>query len=192
MARMTRERAARGRPSRTAVMLLVAALALACAVWTGGSWYASAHDEQAAFARTRDAALRAGEQAVQNMNTLDYGDLARGLDVWERSATGDLLGELKGSRTQFEQQVRDARTATTAKVLSGAVTELDERAGRARVMVAIRITVVTADKKSTTKDSRMLGELTRTSAGWKLSRLGQAPVGDAPTPSTGPSTPSGS
>ncbi|MBD0747798.1 hypothetical protein [Streptomyces sp. CBMA152] len=176
------------RLSLTAVALLAAALAMAFAVWTGGSWYASAHDEQAAFARTRDAALQAGERAVQNMNTLDYGDLTRGLDAWEQSATGDLLNELKGSRTQFEQQVRDAKTATTAKVLSGAVTELDERAGRARVMVAIRITVVTADKKISTKDSRMLAELTRTPEGWKLSRLGQAPVGDA----TAPSTPSGS
>lgn len=194
MARMTA--AVRRRPSRTAATGLAAALACAFAVWTGGSWYAVAHDERAAFARTRDEVLQAGEQGVQNMNTLDHGDLAHGLDLWEESATGDLLKELKDSRKQFERQVESAGTTTTAKVVSGAVTELDERAGRARVMVAIRITVVAADHASSTKDSRMLGELTRTPAGWKLSRLGQAPVGDAAgpsaTPSAGPPTPSGS
>ncbi|WP_373298580.1 hypothetical protein [Streptomyces melanogenes] len=187
---------ARRRPSRTAATGLAAALACAFAVWTGGSWYAVARDERAAFARTRDEVLQAGEQGVQNMNTLDHGDLAHGLDLWEESATGDLLKELKDSRKQFERQVESAGTTTTAKVLSGAVTELDERAGRARVMVAIRITVVAADRKSNTKDSRMLGELSRTPAGWKLSRLGQAPVGDAPAPTANPSagtpTPSGS
>ncbi|MEU4350593.1 hypothetical protein [Streptomyces sp. NPDC023838] len=192
--------AGRRRPSRTAATGLAAALACAFAVWTGGSWYAVAHDERAAFARTRDEVLQAGEQGVQNMNTLDHGDLTHGLDLWEESATGDLLKELKDSRKQFEQQVDSAGTTTTAKVLSGAVTELDERAGRARVMVALRITVVAADHKSNTKDSRMIGELTRTPAGWKLSRLGQAPVGDAAAPSAAPSalppagtpTPSGS
>ncbi|OAR23092.1 hypothetical protein A8W25_26615 [Streptomyces sp. ERV7] len=191
---------ARRRPSPTATTGLAAALACAFAVWTGGSWYAVAHDERGAFARTRDEVLQAGEQGVQNMNTLDHGDLAHGLDLWEESATGDLLKELRDSRKQFEQQVASAGTTTTAKVLSGAVTELDERAGRARVMVATRITVVAADHRSSTKDSRMLGELTRTPEGWKLSGLGQAPVGDAgpapspagtPTPAATP-TPSGS
>ncbi|MFD9790979.1 hypothetical protein ACFWXK_08510 [Streptomyces sp. NPDC059070] len=193
----------RGRPSWTAVTLLTAASALGCAVWTGGSWYAAAHDERAAFAAARDEVLQAGEQGVQNMNTLDQGDLAHGLDLWEESATGDLLKELKDSRTRFEQQVRAAGTTTTAEVLSGAVTELDERAGRARVMVALRITVVAPDRTSAkggastskgsagdgsgTKDSRMLGELTRTPEGWKLSRLGQAPVGDAVAPTPAPS-----
>ncbi|WP_329402529.1 hypothetical protein [Streptomyces melanogenes] len=190
MARLTA--AARRRPSGTAATGLAAALACAFAVWTGGSWYAVAHDERAAFARTRDEVLQAGEQGVQNMNTLDHADLAHGLDLWEESATGDLLKELKDSRKQFARQVESAGTTTTAKVLSGAVTELDERAGRARVMVALRITVVAADRRSNTKDSRMLGELTRTPAGWKLSRLGQAPVGDAPAPASGTPTPSGS
>lgn len=198
MARRTS--AARGRPPLTAAAGLAAALACAFAVWTGSSWYAEAHDERAAFSRTRDEVLQAGEQGVQNMSTLDHADLAHGLDLWEESATGDLLKELKDSRKQFAQQVEKAGTTTTAKVLSGAVTELDERAGRARVMVATRVTVVTADRRTSTKDSRMLGELTRTPQGWKLSRLGQAPVGDAAAPSAVPSatppagtpTPSGS
>lgn len=76
--------------------------------------------------------------------------------------------------------MKQAETVSTARVLSGAVTELDDRAGRARVLVALRVTVRAADGTRTDKDSRMLGELTRTDGRWKLSALGQAPVGGAP------------
>jgi Mce-associated membrane protein len=167
----------------------VAAAAVAAA-WTGWDWYSAAHDDDAAFARTRDTVLAAGEQAVQNMNTLDHAHLAQGLDVWEASTTGDLHTQLVQGRADFEKQVRQAQTVSTAKVLSGAVTELDDRTGRAGVMVALRITVQAPKAKPAVKESRLLGELTRTSAGWKLSELGQAPMGDsAPATSAPAATP---
>ena len=171
------ERAA-GRPllAVAAVLALVAAVA---AAWTGWSWYGAAHDGDAAFARARDTALAAGEQAVQNMNTLDHDDLAHGLDVWEGSTTGDLHSQLVQGRDDFVKQVQLAQTDSTAKVLSGAVTELDTRAGKASVMVALQITVQAPKSKPSVKESRLLGELTRTPAGWKLSALGQAPMGDS-------------
>jgi Mce-associated membrane protein len=157
---------------------LVLAAAVA-AVWTGWSWYAAAHDDNAAFARTRDTVLSAGEQAVQNMNTLDHADIGHGLDVWESSSTGDLHTQLVQGRADFEKQVQQAQTVTTAKVLSGAVTELDTRTGKASVMVALRITVEAPKSKPSVKESRMLGELTRTAAGWKLSELAEAPLGES-------------
>ncbi|MEU6820853.1 hypothetical protein ABZ921_09505 [Streptomyces atriruber] len=157
-----------------------AAFALGFAGWTGSSWYVAAHDDSARFAETRDDVLAAGEQAALNMNTLDHRDLEHGLDAWEESATGNLLTELRKGRAEFEKQVRTARTVTTAEVLSGAVTELDEREGRAGVLIAMRITVDPPKKKPSTKESRLLGELTRTPGGWKLSGLGQAPAGEAP------------
>ncbi|WP_409061857.1 hypothetical protein [Streptomyces sp. SYP-A7185] len=158
-----------------------AALALGLAGWTGSSWYAAAHDDSARFATTRDEVLAAGEQAALNLNTLDHRDLTDGLDTWEQSATGSLLDELRKGRSEFEKQVRTARTVTTAEVLSAAVTELDEREGRAGVLLAMRITVDPPKKKPTSKESRLLAELTRTAGGWKLSGLGQAPAGQAPT-----------
>ena len=45
------------------------------------------------------------------------------------------------------------------------------------MLVALRVTVKADDGAKTDKDSRMLGELTRTDGRWKLSALGQAPVG---------------
>ncbi|MFF2507047.1 hypothetical protein ACFVTY_27275 [Streptomyces sp. NPDC058067] len=163
--------------------LLVAALALLLvaggfAARSGVSWYRAAHDDSAAYAVERDNALSAGEQSVQNLNTLDHNSLERGLDLWESSTTGELHSQLVAGRAKFEEQVRQAKTVSTAKVLSGAVTELDDRAGRARVLIALRVTVRAPGGEASDKDSRMLGELTRTEGHWKLSALGQAPVGD--------------
>ncbi len=158
-------------------------LAAVCALWSGWSWYAAAHDGSAAYARARDQVLAAGEQAVQNLNTLDHADLTHGLDLWEGSTTGDLHTQLVQGRADFEKQVQQAQTVSTARVLSGAVTELDDRAGRASVMIALRITVQAPKSAPAAKESRMLGELTRTPDGWKLSALGQAPTGDSATPS---------
>ncbi|WUH93860.1 hypothetical protein OG900_29590 [Streptomyces sp. NBC_00433] len=174
----------RRRPLLAVALTLVVAAALAAAL-TGWSWYSAAHDGDTAFARDRDTVLAAGEQAVQNLNTLDHGDLDHGLDIWEDSTTGDLHTQLTQGRADFAKQVQQARTVSTAKVLSGAVTELDTRTGKASVMVALRITVRAPEAKPAVKESRMLGELTRTADGWKLSALGQAPTGDsAPAPAT--------
>ncbi|MEV6104152.1 hypothetical protein AB0M28_05460 [Streptomyces sp. NPDC051940] len=167
------------RPRLTQLAAALLAVAVALALWAGMSWSAAANDEDAAYARARDAAMEAGEQGVVNLNTLDYRDVATGLAGWRESATGELLQQLDKGRAEFEKQVREAKTTTSAKVLAAALTELDERAGKARIVVAVRITVDTADGKPQAKESRMLGELTRTADGWKLSALGQAPVGDA-------------
>ncbi|WP_435599896.1 hypothetical protein [Streptomyces sp. C10-9-1] len=157
--------------------LALAATAAAAACWGGWSWYAAAHDDAAAFAHTREEVLAAGRQTVRNLNTLDHRDLRRGLDGWEDSATGDLHDQLTDGRAAFEKQIREAGTVTEASVLSAAVTELDERAGKARVLVALRITVTAPEGEPVRKESRMLAALTRTPGGWKLSALGQAPVG---------------
>lgn len=166
----------RGNPVLTAAVALTV-LAAGAAGWTGWSWYAAAHDGAAASGHLRDQVLADGEQAVQNLNTLDYRTVDQGLDTWQSSTTGDLRSQFAQGRSQFEQQVKQAQTVTTAKILSGAVTELDGRAGRASIMVAVRITVTAPKAAPSTKDSRMVADLTRTAAGWKLSALGQAPAG---------------
>ncbi|WP_438270923.1 nuclear transport factor 2 family protein [Streptomyces anulatus] len=159
------------------VALALAVCAAGAAGWGGWLRYEATHDEAAAFARTRDDALAAGEQAVQNMNTLDHRSLEKGLDSWEQSTTGDLHSQLVDGRDAFAEQIAEAKTVSTAEVLSGAVTELDQRAGRAGVMVALRVTVTAPKGEPAVKESRLLGSLTRTAGGWKLSALGQAPVG---------------
>lgn len=173
---MARVRTTRNPLVVAAIVLTVAAAG--AAGWGGWSRYDAAHDGSAAYAEARDAALAAGEQAVQNMNTLDHAQVEKGLDRWEDSTTGDLHRQLVDGRDAFVKQIEAARTVSTARILSGAVTELDERAGKAGVMVALRVTVTAPEGKPAVKESRMLGQLTRTSERWKLSALGQAPVGN--------------
>jgi Mce-associated membrane protein len=169
------------RPRISDPVLLVAAVLVvvagAFAAYFGWSWYDAAHDDALAYSRARDAVLRAGEQGVQNMNTLDYRKVDQGLTSWEDSSTGALHEELVQGRAQFTSQVQLAKTVTTAKILDGAVTELDDRTGKAGVIVAVQITVTPPTGTPTTKQSRMRAQLTRTPSGWKLSALGQAPVG---------------
>lgn len=174
---MARVRTTRNPLVAAAIVLTVAAAG--AAGWGGWSRYDAAHDDSAAYAQARDDALAAGEQAVQNMNTLDHKELDQGLDSWEDSTTGDLHEQLIDGRDAFVEQIEAVKTVSTAEILSGAVTELDDRAGRAGVMVALRVTVTAPEGKPAVKESRMLGQLTRTSEGWKLSALGQAPVGNA-------------
>lgn len=163
---------------RAVVLLLVLLLgAGAFAGWSGAAWHAAVNDEETAFAQSRDAALAAAKQAVQNMHTLDHREVSAGLDSWEDSATGPLLDQLTEGRDLFEEQIRQAETVTTATVLGGAVTRLDQREGSASVMVALRITVQAPDEQPAVKESRMLAEMIHTDEGWKLGELEQAPIG---------------
>jgi Mce-associated membrane protein len=167
-----------GDPLRASAWMLVV-LAAGFAAWSGWSWYQASQAGPPPAAQVRDQALQAGEQAVQNFNTLDYRTVGQGLRLWEQSSTGTLNREITAGAAQFERQVKQARTVTTAKVLDGALTSLNVRAGTATIMVAVQITVTPPHGTPTVKQNRLLGTLTRTSAGWKLSALGQAPVGSA-------------
>ena len=161
----------------TAVVLLV--LAAGFAAWSGWSWYSAAQSGPPAAAQLRDQVLQAGEQAVLNFNTLDYRTVAQGLRLWEQSSTGTLRGEVTAGAARFEQQIRQARTVTTARILDAALTSLNSRAGSATIIAAVQITVKPPSGTATVKQSRLAGTLTRTPAGWKLSALSQVPVGAA-------------
>jgi Mce-associated membrane protein len=164
--------------------LVLAVLAAGFAGWSGWSWYHASGPSSAA--QLRDQVLQAGEQAVENFNTLDYRNVAAGLALWEQSSTGPLRAEIIAGRGQFTQQIKQTQTITTARILDGALTALNTRAGTASLMVAVQITVTPAHGSPVSKQSRLLGTLTSTPSGWKLSALGQVPVGAA-SPSSGKS-----
>ena len=162
-----------------ATAVVLAALAALFAAWSGWSWYRASAAGPPPGVQLRDQALQAGEQAVQNFNTLDYRKVAAGLALWEQSSTGPLHTEISTGRAQFERQIKQTKTITTARVLDGALTALNPRAGTASIIVAVQITVTPASGSPVTKQSRLAGTLTKTSSGWKLSQLGQVPVGAA-------------
>jgi Mce-associated membrane protein len=150
---------------------VLAAAAAACAAWFGWSWYASAHSAGLADARARDAVLQDAEQAVLNFNTLDYRKAAPGLQLWLDSSTGALHSQLAGSLKQEVTLVQGRKTVTSARILDGAVTQLDAGAGTASVMVAVDVTVTPVKGSPFSERESEVGQLARTASGWKLSAL---------------------
>jgi len=154
----------------TAAAVLLAAVAFS--VVAGLSWLSA--PRTLAGTQNRDQALRAGEQAVINFNTLDYRTVAAGLRLWEQSSTGALRAQIAAGSAAFERQIRQAQTITSARLLDAALTTLT--AGSATIIVAMQITVTPAHGAPNTKQNRLEGTLTRTPSGWKLSALSQVPV----------------
>lgn len=153
------------------------AIAIVFAAWAGASWLTAPH--AAAGATTRDQALREGEQAVLNFNTLSYRAVKSGVQLWEQSSTGALHSQIATGQSAFEQQIEQAKSITTARILDAALTALNARAGTASIIVALQITVTPEHGAAATKQSRQEGVLTMTPSGWKLSSLEQVPVGAA-------------
>lgn len=159
------------------VALAITVAAAVVAAWFGWSYYSASGDDSLAYASERDRVLAAADQAIVNLNTLDHRNVAGGLKVWQDSATAQLYDSIVQGRAQLERDVAKARTTSTAKILESGLTELDTRAGKAAVAAAIRVTVTGPDGKPAARTSRLLGQLTKTSTGWKLSALGLAPTG---------------
>ena len=176
------------RSSLLAVMSALAAASVACAGWFGWSWYHAAHSSSLAYARTRDVVQQAAEQAVLNLNTLDYRSPAQGLRLWLASSTGSLHSQFSQNLQQETALIAQRKTITTAQILDVAVTQLDPNAGTASVMAAVNVTVAESGKQPFTEHESELAQLTRTASGWKLSALGYPAGTSGASPSASPSS----
>jgi Mce-associated membrane protein len=164
--------AATKRPDTLRRVLTVAvALAALVAVVSGVLWVLTLTSSSLALARDRDAVLVDARQAAINLNTLDYRNVNAGLDLWQQSSTGAVLAEFQQNRDQYAKLVQDSKRTTVATVPDAAVTELDEHAGVARVLVAVDVTVTPDGQPSAVTRQRLQMEMTRTPEGWKVSKL---------------------
>ncbi|RCW46787.1 Mce-associated membrane protein [Halopolyspora algeriensis] len=171
------------RARRSRVALLVAALLLAASAGSAGvSWAMAESDESIDLAVAREQALQDGRQAIINFNTLDHRNLKEGLDRWERSSTGALHEQVKRGRQANAERIKKAKTSTTARVLDAALTELNTRAGKARMIAVVKVTVRKKGEKPADKRSRYKAELTRVDGTWKLSSLGAVGTGSPAAP----------
>jgi Mce-associated membrane protein len=172
-----------------AVAAILALVAAGCAAWFGSSWYRAAHSGSLADSRTRDAVLQAAEQGVLNFNTLNYHHAAQGLELWLSSSTGTLHTQLAQSLQEETQLVEQRKTITTARILDGAVTQMDTAGGTASFMVAVDVTVTPASGSPFTESESEVGQLNDTASGWKLSALGYPSGSASPSASPSPSAP---
>jgi Mce-associated membrane protein len=165
-------------PVVTLVLLAVSLVAcLVTGAFWGVSWALAANSSSADYAEARDAALRDGQSAIINFNTLDYRDVDRGLQRWEDNSTGALRDEVRQGRQNYATQIVQAKSNTTARVLDAGIVELDERAGKARMIAVVQVTVTIDGQQPTNKQDRYQAELTREGDKWKLNGLGIVPVG---------------
>jgi len=167
-------------PSKLPRVLLTAAVALlvaaaAVAGWFGVAWFSAANDDSLAYSRTRDEVNRVGQAAVVTMNTLDYRKVDQGLADWESATTGTLHNEIVKDKKSSRDAIVQAESVTRATVLSSAVSELDDRAGQASVLVALKVNVTVKGQQPADKYMRLAGKLQRTEDGWKLYEIGQVP-----------------
>jgi Mce-associated membrane protein len=153
------------------ILTVAVGLAALAAVVLGALWVLTLTSSSLALARDRDAVLVDARQAAINLNTLDYRNVDAGLDLWQQSSTGAVLAEFQQNRDQYAKLVRDSKRTTVATVPDAAVTELDEHAGVARVLVAVDVTVTPEGQRSAVTRQRLQMEMTHTPDGWKVSKL---------------------
>jgi Mce-associated membrane protein len=168
-----------GGPLRTATFAVgvLAVVAFAAVGWFGLSWYRAAHDEPLVLGMARDAVLQDAQQATINLNTLDYRRVQEGLALWEQSATGSVLDDVRANRDTYARAITEAKTTTTASVPGSAVAEFNERAGTARVLVGVDVTSQREQGDASCVRRRMQLEMRRDGTAWKVDRL--VPVGAA-------------
>jgi Mce-associated membrane protein len=161
--------------TKVAIALLVAAAGFAG--WAGYSWLTASGDDALANAAARDDALQAGRAQVAVLTTLDYHDVDAGISRWLAASTGPLHDQLAATDAETRNSLRQGATVATGTVLDAAVSELDQRAGTAKLLVSVEITTAKDGTAPATKRNRFAAALTRTDAGWKLSALDQVPLG---------------
>ncbi len=198
-----------GGPLRTATLAVavLAVVAFAAAGGFGLSWYRAAHDGSLAQGMARDTVLQDAAQATVNLNTIDFRHVQDGVRLWEQSATGSLLEQLRANRDAVARAILDSKAITTARVPDGAVATLDERAGTAQVLVGVDVVSRTegaqpggAQPESAQPESssvscvvrRLQLDMRRDGDAWKVEKLNpvgsdNAMPGACPVPETAPS-----
>ena len=159
------------------VLLGVVVLALAFAGWGGWSWFRATNDDALAYANARDEVLTAGRTQAAILTTLDAHDVDGGIEKWLAVSTGGLRDELAATDTQTRKALADAGTVATGRVLDAAVSELDTRAGTAKLLVVVEISTAKDGSPTAAKRNRFLAGMSRVDDEWKLSAMDQVPLG---------------
>lgn len=160
-------------------LLGMLALILASVIAVVGSWWwwEAAHDDQLAAAQDRDAALIAGTEGVETINTLDYRDPDADLAAWEDVTTGQFQDGIASITDSQRQLLVDEKKIATAEVVDAAVLSMD--GDEATVVTAVEITVVddaAPDSEPTLKRNRFSAQMKLVEGEWKINNLQQVAV----------------
>ncbi|BBA96996.1 hypothetical protein RVR_2544 [Actinacidiphila reveromycinica] len=166
------------RARRTAVAWAAAlAVALLLAGYSAWSYADTRGDDALSYGKARDAALGAGERGVARLNTVDAAHVDRDLDGWLGVTTGPLHEQLTRTHASDTATMKAAGTTTAGTVTDAAVTELDTRAGTAKLIVTVQVRLTPKSGAATTDRKRFEADLARTAGTWKLAALTAVPIG---------------
>lgn len=135
-------RPAAGRAAYAWAVAWTVALAL-CAV-SAWSYAGTRGDGSLRYGKARDRVLAAGRQDIALLNTADAAHLDRDLARWLTVTTGPLHAELSRTHAADAAALRRSGTSAGAAVTDAAVTELDTRAGTAKVIATVEVRVTPA------------------------------------------------
>lgn len=154
---------------------------VALAACGAGAWsYADTRgDAGLSYGKARDAALADGKRDIARLNTVDATHAAADLEDWLAVTTGPLHDRMTGTHAADTAAVKASGTSTRGTVGDAAVTELDTRAGTAKLIATVEVHLTPASGTPTTDRKRFEADLSRTGDGWKLSALTAVPVGSS-------------
>nr|WP_103884158.1 hypothetical protein [Actinacidiphila yanglinensis] len=157
-----------------AAVLTAALLLCGLSAWS----YADTRGDGAlSYGKARDAALDAGTRGVARLNTVDSAHVDRDLTAWLGVTTGPLHAQLTRTHTSDTATMKAAGTSTRGTVTDAAVTELDTRAGTAKVIATVQVRLAPRSGTATTDRKRFEADLSRTAGTWRLTALTAVPIG---------------
>ncbi|WP_441248883.1 hypothetical protein [Kitasatospora sp. McL0602] len=160
-------------------LLAWAAVVLAagyCALAAG--WYAQARTADArTFGAARDTALSSAREELAQLNTVDAAHPDDGLRRWLDATTGPLRDQLRSSSATDLDTLRRDGTSAHGSVTDAALTELDTRAGTARLIATVTVDLTPKSGLPSTDRKRFEAGLARTADGWRITSLTAVPVG---------------
>jgi Mce-associated membrane protein len=122
----------------------------------------------------RDGAVDSAETAAKVLSSADYADPEGTVDRMEQVATGQLLDQIRASRTESIAQIRQSAALTTGEVIMVAASEVYAVDGKVVVLALVKVTTT---GRATPKQVRLRLEMTRTPQGWKASAVSSPPAG---------------
>lgn len=153
------------------------AVALVLCALSAWSYAGARGDDTLRYAKARDTVLAGGQRDIARLNTVDSAHLDADLAQWLDATTGPLHDQLTRTHTADAAALKQSGASTRGTVTDAAVTELDTRAGTAKVIATVQVQVRPRTGTATTDRKRFEAGLARTSDGWKLTALTAVPVG---------------
>lgn len=140
-------------------------------------WLVSATGDDAEIAAERQDVTRVAGQAVTAFTELDHTKLDEYFSRQKELATGELANQISQAEKTYREAITKAKSKVTTTVHDVAVSELNDREGKASAIVAASADIKRGQQQGM-KTMRLEVQLTRDGEDgpWKVSQIGDVPV----------------